>query len=149
MTERVWVVIAVEVPGYLVWLVRVGYQAGQQLPRGDIARWAPPMLLPPAAVLFCVAAGWVWWGAVVAGTRSPLREPWIVTTLVFVAVTSVCCGVASADEPSVSVGLLSATVTGLGMVGLFFLPAACSRQLPDVIRRRSRRAAAPGETGPQ
>ncbi|MFD8840247.1 hypothetical protein [Streptomyces griseofuscus] len=51
-----WVVIAVEVPMYLVWLVQVGYRTGQQLPRGDAARWAPPVLLPPAAVLFCVAA---------------------------------------------------------------------------------------------
>lgn len=147
-----WVVIAVEVPVYLVWLVRVGYQAGQQLPRGDVARWAPPVLLPPAAALFCVAAGWVWWGAVVAGTRSPLRERWILASLAFVAVSSVFCGVASVDDPSVSVGLLSATVTALGMTGLFFIPAAASRQLPDVVRQRSRRTAtAPGEadTDPQ
>ncbi|ARI56835.1 hypothetical protein A6E92_31740 (plasmid) [Streptomyces sp. S8] len=88
-----WVVIAVEVPVYLVWLVQVGYQAGQQLPRGDVARWAPPVLLPPAAVLFCVAAGWVWWGVVVAGTRSPLRDRWILASLVFVA--------ASGDAPVV------------------------------------------------
>ncbi|WP_406011668.1 hypothetical protein OG440_41345 (plasmid) [Streptomyces sp. NBC_00637] len=145
-----WVVIAVEVPVYLVWLVQVGYQAGQELPRGDVARWAPPVLLPPAAVLFCVAAGWVWWGAVVAGTRSPLRDRWIVASLAFVVVSSVFCGVASVEDPSVSVGLLSAVVTGLGMIGLFFIPAAASRQLPDVIRRRSRRtAAAPGEVDPQ
>ncbi len=124
-----WVVIAVEVPVYLVWLVQVGYQAGQQLPRGDVARWAPPVLLPPAAVLFCVAAGWVWWGAVVAatGTRSPLRERWILASLAFVAVSSVFCGVVSVDDPSFSVGLLSATVTALGMTGLFFIPAAASR----------------------
>lgn len=134
-----WVVIAIEVPVYLVWLVQVGYQAGQQLPRGDVARWAPPVLLPPAAVLFCVAAGWTWWGAVVARTRSPLCERWIVASLVFVAAFSVFCGVASVDDPSFSVGLLSAAVTALGMIGLFFIPAAASRQLPDVIRRRSRR----------
>ncbi|MGA5297969.1 hypothetical protein ACPCKV_29210 [Streptomyces koyangensis] len=51
-----------------------------------------------------------------------------------------------------SVGLLSAAVTGLGMTGLFFIPAAVSRRPPDVVRRRSRRtAAAPGEAdlGPQ
>ncbi|MFI8007983.1 hypothetical protein [Streptomyces sp. NPDC086010] len=144
-----WVVIAVEVPVYLVWLVQVGYQAGQQLPRGDAGRWGPVVLLPPAAVLFCVAAGWVWWGAVVAGTRSPLRERWIVASLAFVAVSSVFCGVASVDDPSFPVGLLSATVTALGMAGLFFIPAAASRQLPDVIRRRSRRTAAgPGEADP-
>lgn len=144
-----WVVIAVEVPVYLVWLVQVGYQAGQQLPRGDVVRWAPPVLLPPAAVLFCVAAGWAWWGTVVAGIRSPLRERGILAPLVFVAVFSVFCGVASVEAPSFSVGLLSATVTALGMTGLFFIPAAASRQLPDVVRRRSRRT--PGEvdeTGP-
>ncbi|MCY0947805.1 hypothetical protein [Streptomyces antarcticus] len=144
-----WVVIAIEVPVYLVWLVQVGYETGQQLARGDVARWAPPVLLPPAAVLFCVAAGWVWWGAVVSGARSLLREPWMLATLGFVAVFSVFCGVASVDDPSVSVGLLSAAVTGLGMIGLFFIPAAASRQLPDVIRRRSRRTtAAPGEVDP-
>ncbi|WP_445403148.1 hypothetical protein ACSMX9_29970 (plasmid) [Streptomyces sp. LE64] len=144
-----WVVIAVEVPVYLVWLVQVGYLTGQELPRGDVARWAPPVLLPPAAVLFCVMAGWTWWLSVVAGTRSSLRERWIVVSLVFVAAFSVFCGVASVDDPSVSVGLLSAAVTGLGMTGLFFIPAAASRQLPDVIRRRSRRtAAAPGEADP-
>jgi hypothetical protein len=34
------------------------------------------------------------------------------------------------------------------MTGLFFIPAAASRQLPGFIRRRSRRtAAAPGEAG--
>ncbi|MEV5658271.1 hypothetical protein [Streptomyces sp. NPDC052291] len=144
-----WVVIAIEVPVYLVWLVQVGYLTGQELPRGDVARWAPPVLLPPAAVLFCVMAGWTWWLSVVAGTRSALRERWIVASLVFVAAFSVFCGVASVDDPSVSVGLLSAAVTGLGMTGLFFIPAAASRQLPDVIRRRSRRtAAAPGEPDP-
>ncbi|MFJ4917615.1 hypothetical protein [Streptomyces sp. NPDC088726] len=138
-------VIAIEVPVYLVWLVQVGYQTGQQLPRGDVARWAPPVLLPPAAVLFCVMAGWTWWGAVVARTRSPLRERWIVASLVFVAAFSVFCGVASVDDPSFSVGLLSAVVTALGMIGLFFIPAAASRQLPDVTRQRSQRASAPGE----
>ncbi|MFJ8600062.1 hypothetical protein ACIREM_15305 [Streptomyces shenzhenensis] len=136
---------------YLVWLVRVGYLTGQELPRDDVARWAPPvLLLPPAAVLFCVMAGWMWWGSVVERTRSPLRERWIVASLVFVAAASVFCGVASVDDPSFSVGLLSATVTGLGMVGLFFIPAAASRQLPDVIRRRSHRTGtAPGEAEPQ
>ncbi|MGF0167540.1 hypothetical protein ACQRET_26500 [Streptomyces koyangensis] len=144
-----WAVIAIEVPVYLVWLVQVGYLTGQELPRGDVARWAPPVLLPPAAVLFCVMAGWTWWLSVVAGTRSSLRERWIVLSLMFVAAFSVFCGVASVDDPSVSVGLLSAAVTGLGMTGLFFIPAAASRQLPDVIRRRSRRtAAAPGEADP-
>ncbi|MET7930605.1 hypothetical protein ABZT43_43325 [Streptomyces sp. NPDC005349] len=37
--------------------------------------------------------------------RSALREPWIVATLVFVAVTSVFCTVASVDDPTLSVGL--------------------------------------------
>lgn len=145
-----WVLIVVAVPVYVVWLVQVGYLTGQQLPRGDVARWAPPVLLPPAAVLFCVMAGWTWWMSVVARTRSPLRERSIAASLVFVAAFSVFCGVASVDDPSVSVGLLSAAVTGLGMIGLFFIPAAASRQLPDVIRRRSRRAAAAsGEADPQ
>ncbi|WP_326743365.1 hypothetical protein [Streptomyces sp. NBC_01768] len=120
-----------------MWLIEVGYLTGQQLPRGDVARWAPPVLLPPTAVLFCVAAGWVWWGSVVARTRSPLREPWIAASLVFVAIFSVFCGVASVNDPSFSVGILSAAVTGLVMIGLFFIPAACSCQLPDVIRRRA------------
>ncbi|MEU0852536.1 hypothetical protein ABZ387_31915 [Streptomyces flaveolus] len=103
-----WVVIAIEVLVYLVWLVQVGYLTGQQLSRGDVARWAPPVLLPLAAVLFCVMAGWTWWMSVVSGTRSSLRERWIVASLVFVAVASVFCGAASVDDPSVSVGLLSA-----------------------------------------
>lgn len=35
------------------------------------------------------------------------------------------------------------------MIGLLFNPAAATRQLPDVIRRRSRRtAAAPGRAAP-
>ncbi|RRQ72697.1 hypothetical protein CQW39_31850 [Streptomyces griseofuscus] len=144
-----WVVIAVEVPMYLVWLVQVGYRTGQQLPRGGVARWAPPVLLPPAAVLFCVAAGWAWWGAVMAGTRSSLRERWILASLAFVAALSVFCGVASVDDPSFPVGLLIATVTALGMTGLFFIPAAASRQLPDVIRRSYRRTTdTPGEAAP-
>ncbi|KIF67103.1 hypothetical protein HY68_35850 [Streptomyces sp. AcH 505] len=84
-------------------------------------------------------------GAVVAGIRSPLRERWVLASLAFVAVSSVFCGVASFDAPSFSVGLLSATVTALGMTGLFFVPAAASRELPDVVRRRSRRT--PGEAG--
>ncbi|MEU0163375.1 hypothetical protein ABZ154_32460 [Streptomyces sp. NPDC006261] len=149
-----WVVIAIEVPVYLVWLVEVGYLTGQELPRGDVARWAPPVLLPPAAVLFCVMAGWTWWLSVVAGTRSALRERWIVASLVFVAAFSVFCGVASVDDPSVSVGLLSAAVTGLGMTGLFFIPAAASRELPassggaPVIRRPlpARRTRTPSRT---
>ncbi|MEW1551858.1 hypothetical protein [Streptomyces tsukubensis] len=135
-----WVLIVVEVPVYLVWLTEVAYLTGQELPRGDVARWAPPVLLPPAAVLFCVMAGWTWWTSVVARTRSPLRERGIVASLAFVAVTSVFCGVTSVDDPSFSVGLLSAMVTGLGMTGLFFIPAAASRHLPDVISRRSGRA---------
>ncbi|MFE9797042.1 hypothetical protein ACFYRL_35580 [Streptomyces goshikiensis] len=84
-----------------------------------------------------------------AGTRSPLRDRRILASLAFVAISSVFCGVASVEDPSVSVGLLSAAVTALGMVGLFFIPAAASRQLPDVIRRRSRSAAAaPGAADP-
>ncbi|WP_158698085.1 hypothetical protein [Streptomyces sp. PVA_94-07] len=132
-----WVVIAVEVPVYLVWLAQVGYLTGQQLPPGDVARWAPPVLLPPVAVLFCVMAGSTWWLSMVAGHRSPLREKWIVAPLVFVAAFSVFCGVVSAEEPSVPVGILSTIMTGLGMIGLFFIPAACSPRLLDVIRRRS------------
>jgi threonine dehydrogenase-like Zn-dependent dehydrogenase len=52
--------------------------------------------------------------------------------------------VASVDDPSVSIDLLSVVVTGLGMAGLFFIPAASSRQLPEVIRQRTaeRRAGA-------
>ncbi|WP_331762199.1 hypothetical protein OG524_36245 (plasmid) [Streptomyces sp. NBC_01520] len=144
-----WVGIALGVPVYLVWLVQVGYLTGQELPRGDVARWAPPVLLPPVAVLFCVMAGWTWWLSVLAGTRSPLRERWILASLVFVAAFSVFCGVASVDDPSVSVGLLSAAVTGLGMIGLFFIPAAASRQLPDIIRRHAAgQRAGSGPAGP-
>ncbi|MDX3229179.1 hypothetical protein [Streptomyces sp. ME19-01-6] len=69
--------IVVEVPVDRVW---VGYLTGQRLPEGDVTRWAPPVLLLPAAVVFCVAAGWVWWTSVVARNRSPLREPWVVAT---------------------------------------------------------------------
>ncbi|WP_234342291.1 hypothetical protein [Streptomyces leeuwenhoekii] len=101
-----WIVIVIEVPVYLVWLVQVGYLTGQELPCGDIARWAPPVLLPLVAVLFCVMAGWTWWLSVVARTRSPLREKWVVASLAFVAVSSVLCGVASVDDPSVPAGPL-------------------------------------------
>lgn len=55
----------------------------------------------------------------------------------FIAVVSVSCGVAAVDDADVSAGLLSVLVTGLGMAGLFLIPAARSRQLPDVVRRRS------------
>jgi threonine dehydrogenase-like Zn-dependent dehydrogenase len=129
---------------YLVWLVGVGYLAGQQLDDRDVVRWGPPVLLPSAAVVFCVATGWAWWTSVVAQEKSPLRELRIVATLVFTAVASVFCGVVSVDDPSVSIGLLSLVVTGLGMIGLFFIPAASSRQRPHVIRRR----AAARRTGP-
>jgi hypothetical protein len=47
-----WVVIAIEVPVYLVWLV----QLGQQLPHGDVARRAPAVLLLPTAVAEWLAA---------------------------------------------------------------------------------------------
>lgn len=94
-----WVVIAVEVPVYLVWLVQVGYLAEQELPRGNVARWAQPVLLPPATVLFCVTAGWTWWLSVVASTRSSLRERWIVDPQVLVAAFSVFCEVTSVDDP--------------------------------------------------
>ncbi|MFJ2846993.1 hypothetical protein ACIPD2_35945 [Streptomyces griseofuscus] len=140
-----WVLIVVAVPLYLGWLAWVGYRAGHRLPEGDTARWAPVVLLPPAAVVFCVMAGWTWWTSVVARSGSPLRERWLLATLVFTAAASVFCGVAGADEPSVSVGLLSLVVTALGMVGLFFIPVACSRQLPDDVRQRS--APAPGDPG--
>ncbi|MFE7217106.1 hypothetical protein ACFY0A_45820 [Streptomyces sp. NPDC001698] len=63
----------------------------------------------------------------VARSGSPLRDRWFLAALAFTAVTSVFCGVAGADKPSVSVGLLSLVVTGLGMVGLFF---TAGRQLP-------------------
>ncbi|WP_186001610.1 hypothetical protein [Streptomyces sp. IB201691-2A2] len=36
-----------------------------------------------------------------------------------------------------SARLLSLVITGLGMAGLFFIPAARSRDLPDIVRRRS------------
>ncbi|MEU5061294.1 MULTISPECIES: hypothetical protein [unclassified Streptomyces] len=84
-----------------------------------------------------------------ASDRSALRQPCLVTTLVFAAVTPVLCTVASVDNPSLTVGLLSVTVTGLGMTGLFFIPAACSRRLPNVTHRRSRRVTVPGEADPR
>ncbi|SCF89753.1 hypothetical protein GA0115256_143719 [Streptomyces sp. DconLS] len=40
-----WVVIVVEVPLYLVWLVRAGYLTGQRLDGRDAARWALPVML--------------------------------------------------------------------------------------------------------
>lgn len=114
-----WVVIVIEVPLYLVWLVRVGYLTGQRLDDGDVAQWVPPVLLPSAAVVFCVAAGWAWWASMVAQERSPLRELRIVATLVFTAGASVFCGVVSVDDPSVLIVLLSVVVTGLGRLGGF------------------------------
>ncbi|MDX3229180.1 hypothetical protein [Streptomyces sp. ME19-01-6] len=51
--------------------------------------------------------------------------------------TSVFCDVASVGSRSVSVDLLGVVVTALDVIGLFFIPAACSRHPPDVIRRRS------------
>ncbi|MYY85531.1 MULTISPECIES: hypothetical protein [unclassified Streptomyces] len=83
----------------------------------------------------------------VAGEKSPLRQPRIAATLVFTVVASVFCGVASVDDPSVSIGLLSVVVTGLGMVGLFFVPATSSRQLLDVIRRRAAERTGPAGPG--
>ncbi|MFF1405122.1 hypothetical protein [Streptomyces sp. NPDC058294] len=132
-----WVLIMVSVPLYLVWLARVGYLAGHRLPEGDITRWAPAVLLPPAAVLFCVMAGRLWWMSVVDRTASPLRERWTVASLVFIAVASVFCGVVAVDDRDVSAGLLGAVVTGLGMAGLFFIPAARFRRMPDVVGRHS------------
>ncbi|WP_454605421.1 hypothetical protein [Streptomyces tendae] len=79
----------IEVPLYLVGLVRVGYLTGQRLDDGDVARWAPPVLLPPAAVVFRVAA---WWTSMVAEEKPPLRQPQIAPTLVFTVAASVFCG---------------------------------------------------------
>ncbi|MGW2051921.1 hypothetical protein ACWCPF_43405 [Streptomyces sp. NPDC001858] len=133
-----WVLIVAAVPLYVVWLVRAGYLTGQhRLPAGDVIRWALPTLVPAAAVVLCVLVGQTWWMSVVACTASPLRERWAVMVLLFIAAVSVFCGVAGVDDTGVSAGLLSLVVTGLGMAGLFFIPAACSRQLPDVVRRRS------------
>ncbi|MFE9627755.1 hypothetical protein [Streptomyces sp. NPDC006527] len=75
----------------------------------------------------------------VAREKSPAREPRIVSRA-FVAVASVF----SVDDPSVSIGLPSVVVTGLGMARLFFIPAASSPEPPEVIRRRAaeRRAGA-------
>ncbi|MEW2302250.1 hypothetical protein AB0958_20140 [Streptomyces sp. NPDC006655] len=75
--------------------------------------------------------------SVVTRTTSPLRERWTVLALLFIAAVSVLCGVAVVDDPAVSAGLLSFTVTGLGMAGLFMIPAARSRELPDILHRRS------------
>ncbi|MFI9587016.1 hypothetical protein ACIHCQ_35545 [Streptomyces sp. NPDC052236] len=83
-----WVLIVVAVPLYLVWLVQVGYRAGQRLPDGDTARWAP-VALPPAAVVFCVAAGWTWWASVVARSGSPLRERWTLAALAYAAMDEI------------------------------------------------------------
>ncbi|WP_329375099.1 hypothetical protein [Streptomyces sp. NBC_01483] len=102
-----WVLIVVAVPVCVVWLVRVGYLTGQRLPEDDVTRWAPAVLLPPAAVLFCGMAGATWWMSVVDRTTSPLRERRPVTTLVFTAVASVFRGIAAVDDPNVSAGLLS------------------------------------------
>ncbi|MEV6175610.1 hypothetical protein [Streptomyces sp. NPDC052015] len=79
----------------------------------------------------------------VAREKSLAREPRIVSRA-FVAVASVFSGVASVDDPLVSIGLPSVVVTGLGMARLFFIPAASSPEPPEVIRRRAaeRRAGA-------
>ncbi|MBD0844736.1 hypothetical protein [Streptomyces sp. TRM68416] len=132
-----WVLIVAAVPVYVVWLVRAGYLTGQhRLPDSDVIRWALPTLVPAAAVVLCVLVGHAWWVSVATRTASPLRERWTVMVLLFIAAVSVFCGVAAVDDPGVSAGLLSLVVTGLGMAGLFFIPAACSRELPDVVRRR-------------
>ena len=133
-----WVLIVVAVPVYVVWLVRVGYLTGQhRLPAGDVIRWALPTLIPAAAVVLCVLVGDTWWASVVDRAASPLRERWPLTVLLFIAAVSVFCGVAAVDHPTVSSGLLSLVLTGLGMAGLFLIPAARSRELPDVVLRRS------------
>lgn len=132
------VLIVAVVPLYVGWLVRVSYLTGQhRLPTGDVIRWALPTLVPAIAVVLRVVAGQMWWVSVVSRTASPLRERWSVTVLLFIAAVSVFCGVAAIDDPNVYFGLLSLVITGLGMTGLFFLPAELSHELPDVVRRRS------------
>jgi threonine dehydrogenase-like Zn-dependent dehydrogenase len=84
---------------------------------------------------------------VVAQEKSPLLEPRIALPLAFIAVVPVLCGVAAADDPAGTIGLVSVVVTGLGMVGLFFIPAAGSRQLPDVCRRAPTRRTGPDGPG--
>lgn len=96
------------------------------------SRGGPPQVLSgPAAVLL--------WG----GPQSFPAAGGGVASVVFVAVSSVFCGVISADDSSVSLGLLSAAVTGLGMIGLFFVPG---RRLPVSCRTSSARPA--GQYGP-
>lgn len=86
------VVSAIQVPLYLVWLVLVGFLTGQRLDDGDVARWVPQVLLPPAAVVFCWRpdgrGGPAWW----RGRSSPLQRPRIAATLVFTVVAWVCRG---------------------------------------------------------
>ncbi|MFI5688369.1 hypothetical protein [Streptomyces sp. NPDC051636] len=67
--------------------------------------------------------GWTWWTSLMARSGSPLRERWVLAALVFTAAASVFCGVVGADDPSVSTGLLSVVVTGLGMVGSLLHPS--------------------------
>ncbi|WP_405608178.1 hypothetical protein OG292_02515 [Streptomyces sp. NBC_01511] len=150
MTERdglrtlrvlMWVLIAVDVPLYVGWLARAAYLTGQRrLPEGDLVRWALPVLLPATAVVLVLGAGAIWWVSVVGRYESPLSKRWIWSGPAFVATCSALCGTASAPDPGVPVALLSLVVTGLGMGGLFLLPAAASRRLPDVVRRRVRSA---------
>lgn len=133
-----WVLIAVDVPLYVGWLARASYLAGRRhLPEGDAVRWGLPVLLSTAAVVLVLGAGAIWWVRVVGRYESPLSERWIWAAPAPVALCSVICGAAAVPDPGVAVVLLSLVVTGLGMGGLFLVPAASSRRLPHVVRERS------------
>ncbi|MHA4820177.1 hypothetical protein ACXZ65_38175 [Streptomyces aculeolatus] len=144
-----WIIIVVEVPLYLIWLVYSVHDTAQDLPSGDAGRWAFPILFPVVAAVLTPTVGTMWWTGVVTESRELRRNAWGWALLAIVAGYSVACGTAAAKEPGVDTALLSLVVTGLGMVGLFFIPAALSRSLPEVVRRRAQgRRDVPGDGEP-
>jgi len=135
-----WLCTLVTVPLYLWFLAYMGNRWGDQLPAGDDAGFWLPIVVPGAAFSFTVLAAMSWWWS---GVRSkPFlmgRSNWRFL-VVFVAALSMAAGVIGSADRDVTAVVLTATITMMGIAGLWLLPAAIS---PEVLRGLSKRGQPP------
>lgn len=132
--------VLTSVPLYMVFLHTAAHRWALQLEPGDFTRSVLPFTVPAAAAGFTLLAAQSWWFTLWSGRPFLLGRTGWWFVLAFVVVLSVAAGLLGAKG---SVGfndvLLTAMMTGIGLVGLWLLPPAFSPRLLDGLPRRGRR----------
>jgi hypothetical protein len=131
------VAVLVLVPAYLYFLFHMGTQWVESFPPDDSARTLLPVAVPLAAFSITTFSAISWWWSLERGREVLLGRKGCRKFVVFAAALSALTVVCGASSVDVGVVLLSLGLTGAGMTGLWFLPAALSPTLLNALPERN------------